>query len=116
MISGAKLLKPISDRLHELMLTKDVLHADETTLEVLCEPGRPAQTKSYMWLYKTAKYDTPIVLYDYQEGLSGDFPKRFLNDFKGILHVDGYAGYHKLEPDVKLSASPLSQNLPGRLS
>lgn len=104
MISGAKILKPITDRLHELLVSKDILHADETTLEVLCEPGRPAQTNSYMWLYKTSRYDNPIVIYDYQEGRSGDFPKKFLNGFKGYLHVDGYAGYHKLEPDVKLSA------------
>ena len=103
-ISGANLLKPIVDRLHVLLVSKDILHADETTLEVLCEPNRPAQTNSYMWVYKTSKYDHPIVLYDYQEGRSGDFPKKFLKGFKGYLHVDGYAGYHKLEPDVKLSA------------
>ena len=104
MINGAKILKPITDRLHELLVSKDILHADETTLEVLCEPNRSAQSNSYMWLYKTSKYDNPIVLYDYQEGRSGDFPKKFLNGFKGYLHVDGYAGYHKLETDVKLSA------------
>ena len=104
MINGAKILKPITDRLHELLVSKDILHADETTLKVLCEPNRPAQSNSYMWLYKTSRYDNPIIIYDYQEGRSGDFPKKFLNGFKGYLHVDGYAGYHKLEPDVKLSA------------
>lgn len=104
MISGANLLKPITDRLHELLVLKDILHADETTLEVLCEPNRPAQTNSYMWLYKTSRYDNPIVIYDYQEGRSGDFPKKFLKGFNGYLHVDGYSGYHKLESDVKLSA------------
>jgi transposase len=104
MINGAKILKPITDRLHELLVSNDILHADETTLEVLCEPNRPAQSNSYMWLYKTSKYDNTIVIYDYQEGRSGDFPKKFLNGFKGYLHVDGYSGYHKLEPDVKLSA------------
>jgi transposase len=104
MINGAKILKPITDRLHEILVSKDILHADETTLEVLCEPNHPAQTNSYMWLYKTSRYDNPIVIYDYQEGRSGDFPKKFLNGFKGYLHVDGYVGYHKLESDVKLSA------------
>lgn len=103
MIAGLKILKPISDRLKENLLTKDILHADETTLEVLCEPGRPAQTNSYMWLYKTSRFDHPIVIYDYYEGRSGDFPNRFLSGFKGYLHVDGYTGYRMLEPDVKLS-------------
>jgi hypothetical protein len=79
------------------LLTKDVLHADETTLEVLCEPGRPAQTSSYMWLYRTSGCDVPIVLYDYREGRSGKFAKEFLKGFHGYLHTDGWGGYHQLE-------------------
>ena len=102
-IAGAKLLKPMWDLMKNELVSKEVLHADETTLEVLCEPDRPAQVNSYMWLYKTAKSDNPIVIYDYKEGRSGDFPKTFLSDFKGYLMVDGYTGYRKLEPEVKLS-------------
>lgn len=102
-VCGANLLKPIYDKMKEHLISKQVLHADETTLEVLCEPGRDAIMKSYMWLYKTAKDDKPIVIYDYQQGRSGDFAKRFLNDFNGYLMVDGYSGYRKLEPKVTLS-------------
>ena len=102
-ISGSNLLKPLYLRMKEELVSKEVLHADETTLEVLCEPGRDAVAKSYMWLYKTAKADNPTVIYDYQQGRSGDFAKKFLQDFKGYLMVDGYAGYRKLEPEVTLS-------------
>ena len=102
-ICGASLLKPLYQRMKEELVSKEVLHADETTLEVLCEPGRDAVVKSYMWLYKTAKADNPIVIYDYQQGRSGDFAKRFLQNFKGYLMVDGYVGYRKLEPEVTLS-------------
>lgn len=42
-------LEPIYDVLHEVLCTYDVLHADETTLQVLREPGKTAQSKSYMW-------------------------------------------------------------------
>ncbi|MFA5670804.1 MAG: IS66 family transposase [Balneolaceae bacterium] len=89
-------LKPLYQRMHEHLIQKDVLHADETVLEVLCEPGRPATTDSYMWMYRTSKDTEPIILYDYQQGRSGEYPKAFLNNFKGYLHVDGYAGYHKV--------------------
>lgn len=41
-------LKPIYDRLRQLLCKGEVLHADETTLQVLHEPGRAAQTKSTM--------------------------------------------------------------------
>lgn len=102
MIRGANILKPLANKMKEIMLSKDVLHADETTLEVLCEPGRPAQTTSYMWLYRTSGCDEPIVIYDYQEGRSGIYAKSFLNGFKGYLHTDGWGGYHRLEPDIIL--------------
>jgi len=94
-------LRPLYRRMHEHLLNKEVLHADETTLEVLCEPGRPATTSSYMWMYRTSGDSVPIILYDYREGRSGDYPKEFLKGFRGFLHVDGYAGYHKV-PDVTL--------------
>lgn len=97
-ISGAKLLQPLYEKMHGILLTESILHADETPLEVLCEPNRPAVTKSYMWLYRTGKHaDTHIVLYDYKEGRSGDYAKKFLTGFSGYLHCDGYSGYNKLE-------------------
>lgn len=97
-IKGAALLAPILEALKRELLSRPVLHADETTLEVLCEPGRPAQTDSYMWVYRTSG-DTkkPIVLYDYQQGRSGRFAKQYLSGFKGYLHTDGWNGYQQLE-------------------
>lgn len=102
MIKGASLLQPVADEMKAELLKKEVLHADETTLEVLCEPGRPAQTNSYMWVYRTSGCDAPIIIYDYQEGRSGRFAKEFLNGFKGYLHTDGWGGYHQLEPEITL--------------
>lgn len=97
-IKGAALLGPLLDKLRQELLSHQVLHADETTLEVLCEPGRSAQTNSYMWVYRTSG-DTQksIVLYDYQEGRSGKFAKEYLTGFSGYLHTDGWGGYQQLE-------------------
>lgn len=90
-------LTPLYERLHQLLLKFDIVHADETSLQVLHEPGRPATSKSYLWLYRTGIEGPPIVLYDYQETRAGENPKKFLTGFKGYLQVDGYAGYHKVE-------------------
>lgn len=49
-----------------------------------------------MWLYRTGRNDTPIVLYEYTQGRSGDYAKKFLKGFGGYIQTDGYAGYHKL--------------------
>lgn len=102
MVKGAALLQPLADKMKEELLEKEVLHADETTLEVLCEPDRPAQTNPYMWLYRTSGCDKPIVLYDYQKGRSGRYAKDYLQGFSGYLHTDGWGGYHQLEPEVTL--------------
>ena len=93
-------LEPLYERLRKELLTNVVLHADETTVQVLREPGRKAVSESYMWLYRTSG-DTakPIVLYDYQQTRSSSHPKRFLSGWNGYLHTDGYSGYHSL-PDI----------------
>lgn len=97
-IKGAGLLEPLLKALKQDLLARPLLHADETTLEVLCEPGRPAKADSYMWVYRTSgDAEHPIVLYDYQEGRSGQFPKDYLAGFSGYLHTDGWNGYHQLE-------------------
>ena len=94
-------LTPVYEQLHKELLKRDVLHADETTLQVLHEPGKKPQTDSYMWLYRTSgDTDKPIVLYEYQPGRGAKHPKEFLAGCKGYLHTDGYAGYHNLPEDI----------------
>lgn len=75
------------------------LQADETTVQVLHEPNRPAQSKSYEWVYRTGSgANRKIVIYEYQETRKQEHPQAFLKDFKGYLHTDGYQVYHNL-PD-----------------
>ena len=94
-------LVPVYDQLRKELLTRDVLHADETTLQVLHEPGKKPQSDSYMWLYRTGgNTDNPIVLYEYQPSRGAKHPKEFLNSYKGYLHTDGYAGYHDLGEEI----------------
>jgi len=94
-------LKPIYKRLKEDLIKRDVLHADETTVQVLHEPDKKAQSKSYMWLYRTSG-DTkrPIVLYEYQPDRKWERPEAFLKGLNGYLHADGYDGYHNLPAHI----------------
>ena len=102
MLKGSEWLELIYRRLKQKLLEQGVLHADETTLQVLKEPGRAAESQSYMWLYRTGSIGPPIVLFEYQPSRAGENPKRFLEGFKGYLQVDGYAGYHDI-PNVILA-------------
>ena len=88
---------PIYERLHEELLKRDLVHADETTCQVLREKGRTAEQTSYMWLYTTGSDAlTPIVLYDYQPSRKGSCAQNFPEGFRGLVQCDGYQGYNKL--------------------
>jgi len=94
-------LEPIYKELRRKLLEADVLHGDETTLQVLREPGKPAQSKSYMWLYRTSgDAESPIIIYEYQPNRRAENPETFLKNFSGYLHADGYDGYHKLPENI----------------
>jgi transposase len=96
--AAAHWLEPMYGLLKAELLRYIILHADETTLQVIKEDGRKASQKSYMWMYHTAKEAKhPIALFDYKATRHGEHPAAFLAGFRGFLHVDGYAGYKQLE-------------------
>ena len=91
-------LEKIYLRLCKLIVQQPVIHADETPIQVLHEPGRRAQQKSYMWVYATSKRaKIQIRCFSYENSRSGERANRFLKDFNGILISDGYGGYLKVE-------------------
>jgi transposase len=85
------------------LVGQNVIHGDETWVQVLKEDGRPAQTKSYVWAYRTAQDSAePIVLFDYQPGRGQHYPQAFLAGFCGTLMTDGYEAWRTLPGAVHL--------------
>ena len=94
--------EPVIKHMRKELLKREVIHCDETPVQVLKEEGKKPQTKSYMWLYRTGNDGkAPIILYDYQPSRSGDNAASYLKDFKGYVHSDGYSGYNKLDGIVR---------------
>lgn len=94
-------LEPVYERLKTCLLEETNLHADETVVQVLREPGREAKTKSYEWLYRTGAHTKhKIAIYEYRETRGHEHPKAFLKGFQGLLHTDGYQAYHNLPPGI----------------
>ena len=88
----------IYNLLHLEIIFYKYLNADETTLQVICEPNRKASSNSYMWVYLTGQYaQHQIVLFKYSETRAGHNPLNFLEGSNSYLNVDGYPGYNKLE-------------------
>lgn len=95
--------KPLYDRLKEHLKAETYLHADETPVQVLHEPGKQAKSKSYMWLFLNSHTaDHPIILYHYAATRSGEVPREFLKGCQGILQCDGYDGYNKVENVIRM--------------
>ncbi len=91
-------MAPVYHELHKQLLAHDLLHADETQLQVLHEEGKDAKSRSYMWLYRTSgDAEHPIVLYEYAPGRGQEYPRAFLKGFHGYLQTDGYSGYNAVE-------------------
>ena len=86
------------EALHKTLLSQSLIHGDETTVQVLKEPGKAAQSKSYMWCYRSAEECAePVVLFEYQPGRGQEYPKAFLGDYAGMLMSDGYAAWRTLK-------------------
>lgn len=93
MIQCAELLTPLINLFRDRLLESTLIHMDETPIQVLKEPDKPATSKSYMWLQCSGEHDHPVVLYDYSPTRSGEVPKQLLEGYRGLLQTDGYAGY-----------------------
>ena len=88
---------PLYDYFHRELLKRRFLMADETRVQILKEPGRNAETDSYMWLFRTGEDGLPpIILYKYTVTRAKFNAEEFLNGFKGYLETDGYQGYNNL--------------------
>jgi transposase len=93
-------LRPVYDRLLERLKGSAKLFADETTAPVL-DPGRGRTKTGQLWAYARddrpwGGTDPPGVAYVYAPDRKAERPIAHLAGFKGILQVDGYAGYRVL--------------------
>lgn len=82
-------LQPLYNLMKDEVIAYDVASCDATTLQVLNEPGRPAETKSYVYCMRGGPPEKSAILYDYNDTLHKPFIKNWFEEFTGYLHVDG---------------------------
>src|SRR5882672_1377091 len=94
-------LQPLVDALKAEMLTRPVLHADETPVAML-KPGNGKTHRAYLWSYSTTGFDPlKAVVFDFAESRAGRHVQTFLGThtergWRGSLICDDYAGYKHL--------------------
>jgi transposase len=99
--ASCRLIQPLYDKLLEEVLKTDYLMADESPIPVLTEDKPGSAHKGYLWVYYSPLHR--MVLFDYQKGRSGEYPKKILENYSGTLQTDGYAGYKSLEQSGKIT-------------
>ena len=92
MIRCGELVQPLINLLQDHLRQQRLLHLDETTLQVLDEPGKSAQSKSYLWLMAVFGQQ-PAMVFHYSPTRSQSVPLELLSESTAAIMVDGYEGY-----------------------
>ena len=102
-------VQPIINLLRDRLLEAPLIYGDETEIQVLKEPGRKAQTKSYVWAQMTERSGAggtgpPIRLFAYTPSRS---TQASLHLYAGaregsVLMTDGYEPYNQVAKTNKL--------------
>ncbi len=105
MITMADGLTPLVNAFKETLSHYDVASADATTLQVLDEPDRKAEQKSFAYCIRGGPPGKEVIIFDYLESNHKDYLSSVFLDFKGTIHTDGANCYENLaqRPDVQLS-------------
>ncbi len=95
LIRVAEKLQPLWNILEEKAMNSGYMAIDATKIQVLKEPGRRPQTKSFMWARGSPELG--IVLFDYDPSGGGAVAKKLVTGFKGALQADAHRGYSALD-------------------
>ena len=96
----AAALSPLVEVLRYDVLESDVLHGDDTPVPVLA-PGAGKTKTGRLWAYVRDGRPyrgerPPACVFFYSPDRKGDRPAAHLQNFVGVLHADGYAGFNSL--------------------
>jgi transposase len=100
-------LEPLQARLAAHVFRSSKIFADDTPIPVL-DPGRGRTKMGRLWVYARddtpwAGPDPPAAVYFYSPDRKAERPAAHLEGFRGILQVDGYAGFERLTADGNIA-------------
>ena len=93
MIAVGTLVQPLINLMRDELLGYDILGMDETPIQVLKETGRPAISKSYIWVQRGGPPHQTVVLFHYDPSRGQAVAKELLAGYQGVVQVDGFEAY-----------------------
>lgn len=109
----AEMMRPLHERIAELMRSSNYLKVDETPIRCL-DPGKGKTTQGYLWAYHHPEHG---VLFDWHNSRANDCLENILIDtreplhgsFNGHLQSDGFSAYDAfITKNPKLKITPVS--------
>ena len=88
-------LMPIYNLLQDKAFESGYMAIDATSVQVLKEPGRRPEKKSFMWARGSPELG--IVLFDYDPSGGGKIAKKLMEGYEGALQADAHRGYGALD-------------------
>jgi transposase len=88
-----EMLRPLVEVMGRELVQGSYLQADETPVDVQMHDGRGKNHKAFLWQYGRPGGAT---VFDFRLGRERAGPKRFLENFHGLLQTDAYQGYDKV--------------------
>lgn len=88
-------VQPVINLMRDVLLESEVIHGDETTFQVLKEPGRRPQSKSYLWAQVNGS-GPPVRMFSYSPGRGAQHAQRL---YAGVVKR------HKVDPEIDLKSS-----------
>ena len=88
-----ELLIPVTKAMRLDLIGGTYIQADETTVDVQVPNGNGSNHQAYLWQYGRPGGET---VFDFRMGRGGEYPKKFLEGYTGILQTDGYSAYDKV--------------------
>jgi transposase len=89
--------QPVINLMRDALLDAKLIYCDETTLQVLKEEGRRAQTKSYVWVQMTGS-GVPILCFTYTPGRHAHLGHKLFTGIRtgAAMMTDGYEPYNDI--------------------
>lgn len=88
-------LAPLAEQLRRLMLTREVIHADETPIRILDTRKGGTSRQGYLWTYVSGEHTgEPVIIFECHAGRGAKYPLVFLSEWTGgYLVSDDYDAY-----------------------
>jgi len=83
--------------LRQEILSGPLINMDETRFQVLCEPKRRVDSKSYMWVMRGGVPGKEGVVFQYTENQSSSVASDLLGAYRGYVQTDGHKIYDFLD-------------------